>query len=213
MKYNFKFKSKDLYIWYYYHNIMVVFSITKEKILNCMVENREEDFTIRSLSDLIKIDYKNCNIAIKELEKENLIITKKIGNSLICNFTNNYTPFIGYVEYLRQKVFLKKREFKLLVNDLELIPKPFICLLFGSHVKGSASKTSDIDLLFISEYEVEIRRVLDRFPFKIHATFISYSEFISMANNKEFSVVSEVLKKNVILVGTEEYYRLLKNVK
>jgi hypothetical protein len=34
-----------------------------------------------------------------------------------------------------------------------------------------------------------------------------------MAKSKEFSVVSEVIKKNIILIGIEEYYRLLGNTK
>jgi hypothetical protein len=34
-----------------------------------------------------------------------------------------------------------------------------------------------------------------------------------MANSKEFSVVSEVLKKNIILVGIEEFYRVMRNVR
>ncbi len=32
-----------------------------------------------------------------------------------------------------------------------------------------------------------------------------------MAKSREFTVVSEAIKHNFILLGTEEYYRLLKN--
>ena len=86
------------------------------------------------------------------------------------------------------KVFLKKREFKLLVNDLELIPKPFICLLFGSHVKGSASKTSDIDLLFIvpdneEKFESRIINISRTIPLKLHINIFKESEFIAMKNS------------------------------
>jgi hypothetical protein len=34
-----------------------------------------------------------------------------------------------------------------------------------------------------------------------------------MLKTKEFSVVSEAIKNNIILVGIEDYYRLMENVK
>jgi len=37
--------------------------------------------------------------------------------------------------------------------------------------------------------------------------------FSAMAKSKEFTVISEILKNNIILIGIEEYYRLLKNVR
>ena len=46
---------------------------------------------------------------------------------------------------------------------------------------------------------------------KIHLTAVTYKDFIYMAKSKEFTVVSEAIKNNIILVGIEEYYRLLKN--
>ena len=49
-------------------------------------------------------------------------------------------------------------------------------------------------------------------PEKIHLTNVNYGNFINMAKSKEFTVVSEAIKNNIILNGIEEYYRLLKNV-
>jgi hypothetical protein len=33
-----------------------------------------------------------------------------------------------------------------------------------------------------------------------------------MERSKDFSVVSEAIKRNIILVGIEDYYRLMENV-
>ena len=85
-------------------------------------------------------------------------------------------------------------------------------LLFGSYAKGTKTKHSDIDLLTISENENKISSVLSILPLKIHLTVLKPVEFISMARSKEFSVVSEALKKNIILIGIDEYYRLMQNV-
>jgi len=40
---------------------------------------------------------------------------------------------------------------------------------------------------------------------------VSYENFIRMARSREFTVVSGALKSNIILIGIEEYYRLLSN--
>jgi len=192
---------------------MVVFSNPKIKILNYLIENRNQFFSIKNLAQNINLDYKSANLAANGLEQEKLINIKKIAGSSICLITNNYSPIINYVETKRKEKLFKKRQFKMLIDDLELIKKPFVCILFGSHIKESATKNSDIDLLFITEFENEIQKIINRFPFEIHATYTNYNDFISMANNKEFSVVSEVLKKNIILVGIEEFYRVIKHVK
>ena len=59
----------------------------------------------------------------------------------------------------------------------------------------------------------EVEKAISLLPDKIHLTQINYESFIRMARSKELSVVSEVLKKNIILLGIEEYYRLLKNAR
>ena len=33
-----------------------------------------------------------------------------------------------------------------------------------------------------------------------------------MAKSREFTVVSEAIKRNILLVGIEDYYRLMENV-
>jgi hypothetical protein len=45
----------------------------------------------------------------------------------------------------------------------------------------------------------------------IHLTHIKYADFQAMLRSKEFTVVSEAIKKNIILVGIEDYYRMVNN--
>ena len=85
-------------------------------------------------------------------------------------------------------------------------PKKII--LFGSYAKGIQTRHSDIDLLIISEDDTLMNRALKISPLPLHITSITPSEFISMLKSKEFTVGSEVVKKNIVLVGVEDYYRL-----
>ena len=65
--------------------------------------------------------------------------------------------------------------------------------------------------LAIAEKKDGIERIISTIPLNIHITTISAKEFVSMAKSREFSVVSEALKNNIILNGIEEYYRLVEN--
>ncbi|MFH1511503.1 MAG: nucleotidyltransferase domain-containing protein [Candidatus Woesearchaeota archaeon] len=183
------------------------------KILKLMLQNRENKFTIRQLSKSAKINYRIAHEKVTKLEKEGLIKTTKIGNSRICELANAFNHKIFEAEYQRRQDFLKNKNMLILCNRLQELKFGFIALLFGSYAKGTADKDSDIDILTIGGMEKEIRLALSLLPEKMHLTHVTYQEFIQMAKSREFTVVSEAMKCNVLLAGIEEYYRLLKNAR
>lgn len=182
-----------------------------DSILRLLIENKDKKFSIRKLALLRKINYKSAYMAVMKLKKENIISLEKAGNTTQCSFNNNFNSRVFSVELARKNELVKNKNFKIIYNRLEEISLPFILLLFGSYAKMTQKKNSDIDLLLISENPKQVEEVLSLIPLKIHLTAINYKEFISMARSKEFSVVSEAVKNNIILIGIEEYYRLLKN--
>jgi len=184
------------------------------EILKILIENPEDSFSIRKLSLMRRINYKSAHNAIKNLEKQGLIQVKRMGNNAQCSFSKKFNPLVFSVEFERRQDILNDKDLKIIHSRIYEARFPFIALLFGSYVKNTKAKYSDIDMLFIvpdKSQEREIMSILSLIPLKIHPTIISYSEFISMLKSKEFSVVSEAIKKNIILVGIEEYYRFLKN--
>lgn len=186
---------------------------SKEKILKLLLENKDELLSIRTISQKCEINYKSAYNAIESLKEEKLIEIKTSQKTKFCNLTNNFSPLLYKVEYDRKEEFVQKNKLRPLLNTLENIQKEHVTLLFGSFAKGTQNKNSDVDLLIITDYEKEINQELNILPLDIHTTFITINEFLMMAKSKEFSVVREALKRNIILVGIDNYYRLLKNVK
>ncbi len=186
----------------------------KIEILKLLMENKEEIYSIRKIALLRKINYKSAYNALKTLEKEEIIELKRVGNTLLCTFNNKFNDLVFKAEYSRREILFRKREFPIIYDHLTKLEFPFIILLFGSQIKGTATKHSDIDLLLISDEKhfKKVQETISIFPQDIHLTPVTYESFYRMARSKEFSVVSEVLKKNIILIGIEEYYRLLNNV-
>ena len=181
------------------------------KILKLLIDNKEQKYTIKKIAEALKINYRIAHEHVGILEKEGLLKVTKAGNSKLCEFTSKFTSKVYETEYLRKESLMKNKDFLVIHNRLAELNFAFIALIFGSYAKGKANKHSDIDIMIIGGDEKEIRATLSLLPDKIHLTHMSYKEFIQMAKSKEFTVVSETIKNNIILIGIEEYYRLLKN--
>jgi predicted transcriptional regulator/predicted nucleotidyltransferase len=184
---------------------------SETKILKVLLDNKGKKFTIRKIAERAKINYRIAYEKVHELEKEGLIMTLKIGNSKVCELTNKFNNKLFEAEYERRKELFKNKDTAVLYKRLCDLQFPFIALLFGSMAKGTAGKHSDIDILSIGGDFKELQAVASLWPEKIHLTSISGKDFMHMAKSKEFTAVSEAIKDNIILIGIEEYYRMLSN--
>lgn len=180
-------------------------------ILKLLIENQEKVFSIRQIGIQRKINYKSAYTSLKDLAKEGVVSLKKQGNTTICSFSHKFNDSVFQVEYTRLQELLKDKDFLVLFNRLAKVNEQFILLLFGSYSKGQQTKGSDIDLLLISSNPKKIETQIDLLPLNIHLTHITYESFESMLKSKEFTVVSEAVKHNVLLFGVEDYYRLMNN--
>ena len=183
----------------------------RQKVLELLIDQGVERWTIRKLAQARKINYKSAYTIVHELSRDGVIALETLGNSTLCSFNHRLSPLVFDVECHRRTTLFKDSRIKSIYERLQRLPTFFIVLVFGSHVKGTATKHSDIDLLIIAEDEKPVQQALRLLPLEIHTTGVTPQEFISMTKSKEFSVVSEVLKKNAILIGIEDYYRLLEH--
>lgn len=182
-------------------------------ILILLLKNQEQKFTINQIAKKLNINYRIAHEQTKKLEREELIRTERVGNALLCSLTGNFNEKIFLAEYQRREDILKNKDLDTIRKRFEKAKQNYILLLFGSYAKGNATKHSDIDLLAIAKDEEEIREIAELIPRKIHLTITNYKIFIEMIKTKEVNVGNEVQKNNIILLGIEEYYRLLKNAK
>ena len=179
-------------------------------ILNFLINHKNEGFSIREISNILKLDYKTTYTTINKIS--NSIDINKKSNSNFISYKAILTDEIYLLEKHRQVELLKRSNFKIIHEELSKINQQFILLLFGSYAKNTQTKNSDIDILLISTDAEIIIDQLQILPLPIHVTSISTKQFISMLNSKKISVVSEAVKNNIILFGIEDYYRFLQNV-
>ena len=181
------------------------------KILKLLLSNKESRFTIKQIAERLNLNYRIAYENIMLLEKKELIKITKTGNSKTSELTGKFNSKVFDAEFERKMDSFKNKNFLVIHNRIAELKFPFIALLFGSQAKGTATKHSDIDILAIGGDEKEIKSTLSLLPDNIHLTYVTYENFIHMAKSREFTVVSEAIKNNIILIGIEEYYRLLQN--
>lgn len=183
----------------------------KLNILKLLIENLEQQLSIRQIALQRKINYKSAYQAVHKLFKERIVDILRQGNIKLCKFNRHFNATVFAVEDHRRQALLKNKNLKVIYQHLKTINQQYILLLFGSHAKNTQTKHSDIDLLLISNQPEAIKTQMQLLPLPIHLTAISYADFQTMLKSREFTVVSEAVKKNIIFFGGEDYYRMIEN--
>ena len=186
---------------------------TENKIIRLFIEEKNPK-TIRGISKRIKSDYRITYTATQKLLVKNVLISKTIGKSTLCELNNSYYGIELYeAENNRKEDFLKNKNLKQVYK--EVMPKVkssfFIFLVFGSYAKGKSAKSSDIDVMFVSNergFEEKISTLFSLLPIKTHVLVFTEEEFIRMKDSKKSNVIKEAIENNIILYGVESYYRL-----
>ena len=186
---------------------------TKLKIIQLFIQNNSPK-TIREIAAQIKSDYRITYIAAQRLIDENILQKKTVGKSSLCNLNLIYYGVGIYeAEDERKQQILKNRTISQLYKEIfsKVQTGFFILLLFGSYAKNKQTKSSDIDLLFISnerDFEDTISNIFSLLPLKVHALVFTEEEFIRMKDSKKSNVIQEAIENNIILYGVEAYYKL-----
>lgn len=177
-----------------------------------------KDFTTfyhaNSLSKVLKISHVGAQKIGKRLLKENIVISKRIGKSII------YKPNLedAYVRHL--VAFLLADEannFKRWKEEFgALFKKNRVVMLFGSAIQNYA-RANDIDLMVVREARdtAEINNLLKKkeeiLPKKLHAIKLTRQDLLKNLKKKDTAII-DIVKNAIILHGQETYVEIIKHV-
>ena len=202
---------------------------TALKIIGRLRKELGRGLTILELSKKLKIGYRPAYNHITELEKEKAIIVKTVGRAKQ-SFLNLDSP---RCRYFLQEVDLAKKEALYKANPklkavleglISRITAAFTAeihsiVLFGSYAKGTATKISDADLLFmVSDIKNKTaREAIERecasyqysYNLKIGPLIADLEEFKKMLKSKEMNVGKEARDYGIPLYGSEQFWRLV----
>ena len=192
----------------------------EQKIMEVLLPQPFKTYSVRCISKLIKSSYALTYDSIKALISNGVIKAGKIGKSLACHANLSSDPqLLATSSLMHSQKFLEKISFGFVIDEIKnkLNDSIYIMILFGSYAKGTATKESDIDLLFVVQNKADIekikkkvRAVLSLTDVRIDFDVIKVEWLVKMFEEKN-TVGREALEASIILHGAEQYYTLANN--
>ena len=198
-------------------------SKTSVEILAYLSSKLRESFTVRQIAAGIGRDYRITYVMTMRLARQKYIIAEKRRPVTHCrlNLKGN-SALLAYIEAIRAGRFLAKhRDIEVIANGLlEKIASPFFTMiLFGSHLKGTASKRSDLDVLVViprKDMERDVSSAVGSVarisPVGIHEVILTNEEFAQLLRENKPNVAWEALDNRIVPFGAEPLFKILEDV-
>ena len=198
------------------------------KIVGLMRKDLDKGLTILEISKRLKIGYRPAYNHIIEMEKEGIVKVERVGSAKKCSLIlgNEKTRhLLEEVDIARKEEIYQKnlrlRQVEGLISKLteKFISEILSVVLFGSYAKETATKQSDIDILFIvrSMVDKKLREAIERecasyqysHNIKISPLIADIKEFKKMLISKEINIGKEAKEHGVSLYGHEIFWRII----
>lgn len=183
------------------------------KIINYLLRNFELR-NINQISKELNISLGSAFKILKNLEKNKIVLVKKLGNAKYYNLNlkNQETIKLCELILLEEKRNLRGYA-KIYSDEIKNFKNADLIILFGSVLRSK--QFNDVDVLFVtnkvkevSKFCLEISKIRTK---PITPLILKKSDLIKEINNKKDSVL-EIIKKGVVLKGESVFLEVIKNV-
>jgi len=183
------------------------------KIISYLLRNFEPR-NINQISRELNISVGSVFKILKELEKNRIVLVKKLGNAKYYNLDlrNNETISICELLLLEEKRNLKNYA-KIYADEIKNFKSAELIILFGSILKNK--EFNDVDVLFITNKVKEVSKFclsISKVKTKpIVPLILKKQDLIKEINNKKDSILN-LIKTGVVLKGESVLLEVIKNV-
>ena len=186
------------------------------KIVSLLENDIFHEVSLNQLSKLVSLDYKTIRATSQQLLDIG-ILKKNIrgkGHFISLNLRHydikTYLSFAAY--YNRLTYFQKNKELNFLLEEIKnLNLGDSSLILFGSQVIRKQGKSSDVDLLLLTDNKstvVKVKSLLSNYNLKSDLISLAFKQYQNALQAREFNLVNQVLEKHIILYDPELYWEL-----
>jgi len=202
----------------------------QDKIIKLFYDDVYTQWTINELAVKTNISYSYVYRQVEKLKDKKIIVVNQRSNRKYCkpNYKNPEvkTSFVKISNQIAED-FLKKKDkiFFVIEKLLTVLPKKtdfnlLSIVLFGSLVKGTDIKKSDIDLFILVPSKKKYDEIVDMecaalsksFGVEINPVVSEPINLLTMLKDDEHNVAKEILKNKIILFGAEKFWELILEV-
>ena len=197
-----------------------MFPLNLTKIVEFLFRNIPSRFNVNQISRELKISVGSAYKILKSLEKKSVLVSRKIGNGIyyVLNLDNKEAENITELVLMesRNKSLSKNSHASIYAKDFkdgEKLSKAII--LFGSILESKDAK--DVDALFIIDkgkskaVEDFCMKLSNLRPKRINPLLMTMADFKENIK-KQDRVITDILKKGVILFGEDTVINILRGV-
>jgi len=184
------------------------------KILLYLLKNLEL-VNINQISKKLDISVGSAFKILKDLEKNNIVLSSELGNAKFYRIDLNNEETIKWCEILLSEERRNLKGYsKIYAEDIQKFEHSELIILFGSVLNNK--EFNDVDVLFITNKPKEVTKFclnLSKIRSKpVVPLILKKEDLINEIKNKK-EVVLNILKTGIILKGESVLLGMLKNVK
>jgi len=197
-----------------------MFPLNLIKIVEFLFRNIPNRFNVNQISRELKISVGSAYKILKSLEKKGVLISQKIGNGIyyVLNLDNKEAENITELVLMESRSeSLSKNSYASIyakdLKDAEKLSKAVI--FFGSILE--TKNANDIDVLFIIDkgrskaVEDFCMKLSNLRPKRVNPLLMTMADFKENIK-KQDKVITDILKKGVILFGEDAVINILRGV-
>ena len=185
-----------------------------KKIIFYLLRNLEL-VNINQISKKISISVGSAFKILKDLEKNNIVLSSNLGNSKFYQINLNNEETIKWCEILLSEERRNLKGYsKIYAEEIQKFENAELIILFGSAL--THKDFNDVDVLFVTNKPKEVTKFclnLSKIRIKPVVPLILRKEDLIKEIKDKKEVVLNILKTGVILLGESAFIEVLKNVK
>lgn len=183
----------------------------KQEIVKLLFKDFLTSYNSRSMSKVVGMSHAGSFKIMKKLEKEGIVISKRIGKAVIYSLDIENPLTCREVE---TALTIEAQNYKRWIEEFNsLKDKVRFVILFGSILEKEKS-ARDIDLFVLADKNKfnEVKKAIEeknKFLSKRIHLVLQFQEEFKHDLNKKNKVTLEIIKKGVVLFGQEELTKIL----
>ena len=180
------------------------------QVLSLFTEEFNKEYYIRQVQKLLKISPRTAQLILMNLENKGILESELKGKIRTYKLKNNEITkdYLILTEQYKKISFLEKN---ILIKEITEKINPFIQgigIIFGSYSKGTANKSSDLDIFIVGNYnDKEIDQISKIYNLDISIKCYPLKIF-QKTLNKDI-LIKEVLKSHIIFKNTEKFIKII----
>ena len=190
--------------------------ITKNesKVLRMLLMALGENYSINYIAKQCNLSPNGALKILKKFESLGVLKLKKVANisSYKINFDNNKTKSIlelTLIDEISGRLKFRMEDLNQLKNITD------ICIIFGSYIEEKKNP-NDLDIFFVikeknfDRYKELSKKIYQTIPIKVQDV-LQTEEDLNKNIIKEDKVITEILRKGVILWGQDKIIKIIEN--